>query len=499
VVTPPAASVAKGRKPQYTATGTFSDLSTQDITNQVLWASSDLTVATISNAGGSQGLATTLGLGATTISAALTGVSGNTTLTVTDAVLDTITVSPLTATLVLAGKQQYTALGTFSDGATLDLTTTATWATGDVAIATISNAAASVGQATAVAYGTTAITATSTGIVGNATLVVAPVVTATLPRDTAFGIRASTPIVVTFGDTVAAATLTTQTAAGACSGSLQLSSDNFATCVAFTTAAPVVTGTTTQTATAQPTPALTASTTYKIRVLATVTTAGGVAYTAFTQPAGFATSAGGTCASGLVISQVYGGGGNGGALFRNDYIELHNGGATAVDLNGFAVQYASAAGTSWQVTTLPAVVVPAGGYFLIAENSNAAVGTPLAPDFTAPGTGIAMQVNNGKVALTASTTALSGACPLGLTNDFVGYGTATCSEGTGATAPLSAILGALRKSGGCTDADDNKNDFAVVTPAPRNGMTPLSVCGTTCPAPPAPEQSALVSYPDDGR
>ena len=71
--------------------------------------------------------------------------------------------------------------------------------------------------------------------------------------------------------------------------------------------------------------------------------------------------------SGVVISQVYGGGGNAGSTFTNDFIELHNRGTSPVSLNGWSVQYNSAAGTSaWQVTNLSGSI-PAGGYYLVQE------------------------------------------------------------------------------------------------------------------------------------
>ncbi|WP_017170590.1 lamin tail domain-containing protein, partial [Xanthomonas phaseoli] len=68
----------------------------------------------------------------------------------------------------------------------------------------------------------------------------------------------------------------------------------------------------------------------------------------------------------VVISQVYGGGGNSGATLRSDFIELHNIGSAPVSLDGWSVQYASAAGSSWQVTPL-AGTVAAGGYYLIKQ------------------------------------------------------------------------------------------------------------------------------------
>src|SRR5437868_5373365 len=82
---------------------------------------------------------------------------------------------------------------------------------------------------------------------------------------------------------------------------------------------------------------------------------------AFAAPLAFNASAA------IVISQVYGGGGNNGATLKNDFIELFNNGATAVSLSGWSVQYASASGTSWQVTTLPAVSLQPGQYLLVQE------------------------------------------------------------------------------------------------------------------------------------
>src|SRR4051794_8412430 len=76
----------------------------------------------------------------------------------------------------------------------------------------------------------------------------------------------------------------------------------------------------------------------------------------------------GAASSTIVISQVYGGGGNSGAPFRNDFIELFNAGAASVDISTWSVQYASSTGSSWSKTNLTGVI-PAGGYFLIAESS----------------------------------------------------------------------------------------------------------------------------------
>ena len=76
----------------------------------------------------------------------------------------------------------------------------------------------------------------------------------------------------------------------------------------------------------------------------------------------------------VMISQVYGGGGNGGATFANDFVELHNSGALPVSVAGWTVQYASTAGTTWNATAVLAGSIPAGGYYLVRLASSGAVG-----------------------------------------------------------------------------------------------------------------------------
>ena len=143
----------------------------------------------------------------------------------------------------------------------------------------------------------------------------------------------------------------------------------------------------------------------------------------------------------LVISQVYGGGGNAGAPYNADFVELFNRGTSAVSLGGKSIQYASSTGTTWAKFDLPALSLPAGKYALFQISATGANGVALpTPDGTA--SPIAMAAGAGKVALVAGTTALSGSCPTGLI-DFVGYGGANCSE-TAATSAPSATLSVLR-------------------------------------------------------
>ncbi|MFZ2492962.1 MAG: lamin tail domain-containing protein, partial [Thermoanaerobaculia bacterium] len=132
-------------------------------------------------------------------------------------------------------------------------------------------------------------------------------------------------------------------------------------------------------------------------------------------------------ASDVVISQVYGGGGNSGAPFKNDFIELFNRGTATVNLAGWSVQYASSSGTSWQVTPLTGSIAP-GQYYLVREAAGSG-SVPLLPTPDASGS-ISMSATAGKVALVASSSALTGTCPAGVV-DFVGFGGANCFEGAG--------------------------------------------------------------------
>ncbi|WP_181952655.1 lamin tail domain-containing protein [Vulcaniibacterium gelatinicum] len=171
----------------------------------------------------------------------------------------------------------------------------------------------------------------------------------------------------------------------------------------------------------------------------------------------------------VVISQVYGGGGNSGATWKSDFIELRNTGSAPVNLGGWSVQYASATGTSWQRTNLSGTIAP-GGYYLVKQADGAGGTTPL-PTPDASGT-IAMSASAGKVALVAGTATLSGSCPLGgAVVDFVGFGGANCFEGTGPAPTLGNTTAALRKNAGAADSNDNAADFTAGTPTPRNSAT----------------------------
>jgi 6-phosphogluconolactonase (cycloisomerase 2 family)/urocanate hydratase len=158
-VIPANSSIAKGTGQQFAATGTYTDNSTQPLTASVSWSSSDTTVATISNASGSNGLASSVGQGAITVTATLGTISGSTGLTVTPATLVSIAITPLNPGITDGTSQQFTATGTYTDNSTQNLTASVTWASSDTTIASVSNAAGSNGLATAAGAGTASISA----------------------------------------------------------------------------------------------------------------------------------------------------------------------------------------------------------------------------------------------------------------------------------------------------------------------------------------------------
>jgi hypothetical protein len=183
----------------------------------------------------------------------------------------------------------------------------------------------------------------------------------------------------------------------------------------------------------------------------------------------------------IKVSEVYGGGGNSGAILKNDFIELYNPTGTAVDLTGWSVQYASAAGTTWLVTPL-AGSIPAGRNYLVQEAAGAGGSLNLpTPDATGS---IAMSATAGKVALVNTTTTLTGACPAGPSIiDFVGYGTtANCFEGAGAAPTLSNTTSDQRKGGGATDTNDNSADFAAGFPDPQGSADQAPAVAASSPA-----------------
>jgi uncharacterized protein YjdB len=159
MIAPNDPSVAAGLTVQMTATGTFTDGSMHDITSSVIWSSSNLSVATVSNAG----LAQSQVAGTTTITAADGTLTASTTLTVNAAELATIAISPQSSTIPLGQMVQLTARGTFTDGTTQNLSAMATWSSDTTGI-TVS----STGLVQGSAVGSANITAAWMGVSGMA-------------------------------------------------------------------------------------------------------------------------------------------------------------------------------------------------------------------------------------------------------------------------------------------------------------------------------------------
>jgi hypothetical protein len=186
----------------------------------------------------------------------------------------------------------------------------------------------------------------------------------------------------------------------------------------------------------------------------------------------------------LVISQVYGGGGNASATYTNDFIEIFNRGTTTIDFSvtPYSVQYAAATSNfSTNKTNLTSGTLLPGRYFLIQEASGGATGVALPTPDVSGGT-INLSATAGKVALVPETTNLTGSgCPLGATIvDFLGYGsTANCSE----TSPITVSgtnsnARSVIRTNSCTDTNNNSADFRNPTTAAaaRNSATAPTSC-----------------------
>ena len=207
--------------------------------------------------------------------------------------------------------------------------------------------------------------------------------------------------------------------------------------------------------------------------------------------------------TGLVISEVYPGGGNSGATYNTDYIELYNRGTTPIRTLGLSIQYASNTGTGQfggtasQLTELPSVTVPPGGYLLVhGASGNTGANLPAGHVDDSP---ISMGVAGGKVALVTGTDGLgcnggSTACnadQLARVIDLVGYGNANFFEGT-ATAPATTTNASSiqRAQGGDVDTDQNRADFATAAADPDNTVT--------LPPPGAPTEATIAEVQGAG-
>lgn len=163
-VTPSAPTIPKGETQQLTATGTFTDGSTQNMTNAVSWAATPAGVVTVS----SKGLTTGETMGTASITASYGSIRGKATITVSAPVLVSMAVTPANPSIALGFKQQFKATGTFSDGSRQDVTQTASWSAAQPQIATVSSS----GLATTLRVGATAVAAASGSVIGSTTLTI---------------------------------------------------------------------------------------------------------------------------------------------------------------------------------------------------------------------------------------------------------------------------------------------------------------------------------------
>lgn len=190
----------------------------------------------------------------------------------------------------------------------------------------------------------------------------------------------------------------------------------------------------------------------------------------------------------IVINEVYGGGGNSGAAFNQDFVELYNAGTADVDLTGYSIQYTSATGVGNYNTcalTGADLVVEPGTYFLIGAAFGANTALPALPtvdaDCSANTPAIAISGTAGKVALVSNITPLNGAngCPTAGAVDFVGYGaTANCFEGAGPAGGTTNPTSVQRIPNG-TDTNNNAADFQVNAPTPKAMNVAPTAAGAT--------------------
>jgi len=191
----------------------------------------------------------------------------------------------------------------------------------------------------------------------------------------------------------------------------------------------------------------------------------------------------------VVISQIYGGGGNVGAPLRADFVELFNRSTQSVSLAGWTVQYASAAGTTWDRTLLSGTIQP-GAYYLVQESVGSVGASTPTPDAVG---GTNLSANSAKIALVAGLVNLTGIVPNSpQLVDFVGYGAANSSLGP--PAPLiDNVTAILRRGNGCTNLNNNAGDFVIGSPAPRNSKSASNPCSFPLPLPPSVSLGGIVN------
>ncbi len=190
------------------------------------------------------------------------------------------------------------------------------------------------------------------------------------------------------------------------------------------------------------------------------------------------------------ISQIFPAGGETGAPYRYDYVELYNRGTTDVSMTNWSIQFGAQSTQTFPQRATFSGTILAGRYFLIQlASQNLAVGAdlPVAPDWVST-SNVNLDVTAGRVALVVNSNALPNGCPQPIPVnivDFVGYGapnganSPSCAEGGSATGSRGGnIYAFFRRAGGCQDTDNNGSDFITypLTPNPRNSSFTFA-CG----------------------
>lgn len=193
-ITPASASIAKGLTVNFTATGTYTDKTTADITSQVTWASINATVASISG----MGVATGVAVGGAAVTATLDNITSPAApFTVTAAMVTGISISPSAPSSPLGTPVTFTANAAYSDGTIGDIFGAVTWTSSNTTVATLSSS----GVASTLAQGSTTIAASTNDFTSNSvtlTVTAPTTVTATIPSISTTTVTAPTTIVGPF-------------------------------------------------------------------------------------------------------------------------------------------------------------------------------------------------------------------------------------------------------------------------------------------------------------
>ncbi len=183
----------------------------------------------------------------------------------------------------------------------------------------------------------------------------------------------------------------------------------------------------------------------------------------------------------IVINEVYGGGGNSGSTYKNDFVELINKGTSPITLTGATLQYASSAGTFNSYHTLPSITLAPGQTYLVQEAAGTGGTTNLpTPDFIATTLvnfngstnnstdGFAMAGTNMKIVLASNSVQVASPTDANVL-DFVGVGSANQFEGSAAAPAMSNSTSVSRTNG--VDTNNNSADFTAGAPTPQNSAS----------------------------